>query len=656
VDCLRAKVKILGIALLLAASSSIALTLGRLRGAALVGLPLDVAVQVQLGEGEDAAALCFEAEVFHADTRQEASRVRVQTGALAPDRTLNVRVVSSVPVDEPVVSVQLRAGCASQTNRRYVLLADVPVSVVAASAAPLVPPVRLAPLPLAPGSADTKPAVKTQTVPSKPASKSVVVPPPQSKVLAPVKSQRPAGQARLKLDPLDLFSDRLASLDSFMNFEPPEDALLRTQQLLAMESKLKANQALAAKTEASLLDLRQRLEKAESEHVSAVWLYGLAALALAGLGGAFYLLYRQRPGKSEHGDWMSGSVDGSAFAPLDPVTQAATLSGVDYGELDFTLPPDAPEAIASGLGPHVPGISEVDVHLVDMSDSKFDTFMTTGAGGLEHFQPLAPMSSKATGQSKDVLLNFNTDAIQDIRQQAEFFVSLGQSDRAMSILKKKIDLGGHANPFVYLDLLGIHHSLNQKVDFETLRVEFNSVFRGVVPAFSMFRDEGNGLEFYPEALDRIAELWSTPEGLQLMESFIFQDSRHPQNCSFALAAFRDLLLLHGVAQSLALPQSSEDPPTPSMAPTRPASQRVSEFDLAEVPPTKAVAPLAAQATSVDLELDLDLDLSDAIPDSDSSKVNPDTALDFSFSLLMPEGQANSKAGNLIDFDLPTTPR
>ena len=77
------RAKIIGIALLCVALGSQALTLGRIRGAAVVGRPLDMVVPVQMDAGEDASSLCFDADVFHADTRQDASRVRVVVEPMA---------------------------------------------------------------------------------------------------------------------------------------------------------------------------------------------------------------------------------------------------------------------------------------------------------------------------------------------------------------------------------------------------------------------------------------------------------------------------------------------------------------------------------------------------------------------------------------------
>ena len=127
--------------LLLAAGQTAALTLGRVRGAAVVGQSLDVVVQIQLNPDEAATALCPEADVFHADSRQDPGRVRVTVEPTAQANTVNVRVISSSFIDEPMVTVYLRAGCAQKSSRRYVLLADFPsdasLPVVAPSASPL---------------------------------------------------------------------------------------------------------------------------------------------------------------------------------------------------------------------------------------------------------------------------------------------------------------------------------------------------------------------------------------------------------------------------------------------------------------------------------------------------------------------------------------
>lgn len=119
---------------------SIALTLGQPQGAAWVGRPLDVVIPVSLAEGERRDSLCAEAELLQGSTRVDDRRVTVSVGAGAAPGGVRLHVRSSVPVDEPVVQLTVRAGCEMNVSRQYVLLADMPADVGVVSAAEAVAP------------------------------------------------------------------------------------------------------------------------------------------------------------------------------------------------------------------------------------------------------------------------------------------------------------------------------------------------------------------------------------------------------------------------------------------------------------------------------------------------------------------------------------
>ena len=115
--------------LLCVSMCSVALTVGRSRGVALIGRTLDVSIPITLDSLGQVAELCPEADVFHGDSRVDASRV---TARVEPANGLNavVRVRSSLAVDEPVVTVYLRLGCNQKFTRRFVLLAEEPGELV----------------------------------------------------------------------------------------------------------------------------------------------------------------------------------------------------------------------------------------------------------------------------------------------------------------------------------------------------------------------------------------------------------------------------------------------------------------------------------------------------------------------------------------------
>ena len=201
------KSSLLGFTLLCLAAGSSALTLGRVRGAVMLGQPLEVSVPVQVDAEEGGSAQCFEADVFYGDVRLESSRVAVHADTPSQGSSLLVRVSAYPRVDEPVVTVYLRAGCSQKTARRYVLLADLvsemlsPVATMAAPATRVVPAPDLA---------------RTPAAPQEPVRAAVAVPPkslparaekPEPKVFAPHKSEqivRSRKPGRLKLAPLDL--------------------------------------------------------------------------------------------------------------------------------------------------------------------------------------------------------------------------------------------------------------------------------------------------------------------------------------------------------------------------------------------------------------------------------------------------------------------
>lgn len=634
--------KIIAVLLLGAAFNSGALTIGRMRGAAIVGQTLDVSIQAQLSADEQAGALCAEADVFHADTRQEPARVRVSVEG-SSGQTASIRVTSSAAVDEPVVTIYLKLGCNQKITRRFVMLADVPsepapaatqnLPTLAAPAATLpaagntsaaaqstelgsswaaaqaVPAVRAAPrqnaAPVAkraPAAAKPrtlavkKPVAKQAAKPTpKTPAKPVVVaqaappaPPPsprsEEKAAAPKDAASAAaakaavadktaaaqsGQSRLQLDPMVTLAERVTTLEASASSAsaasaPVAEASLDAKRVQTLEESVKTLVALASKNEASMLDLRNRLQKAESERVPMAWLYGLGGLLLACLGGLAYLVMRQnsRAASAERDDWWSASRVPVSVAP-DQAAVTPQPSG--RGELDDGMASEATGARSvrpvrqepiAGAAAHAlvqdAPESEMDVSLVEMSESNFDSLMRSGqAHGALRKAPLAPpVEPPATGvQPMEMTRSINSEQIFDIRQQADFFVSLGQTDQAVRILETRINESGESSPLLYLDLLAIFQSLGLKQDYHQFRDDFNLLFNSRVPEFSAYQSEGRPLEDYPRVLAHITALWPTAKAQMVIEASIFRDPLDDRSKPFDLAAFRDLLLLHAVLQS-----------------------------------------------------------------------------------------------------------
>ncbi len=108
---------------MLAAAGALAITLGPNTRSAVSGQPLDISVQMMFEPGDDQQDLCLEASVFYVDRQLDRSQVQVSLEKSPNAQQTLIRIRAAPPVEGPVVTVHLRAGCVQKTMRRYVVLA-----------------------------------------------------------------------------------------------------------------------------------------------------------------------------------------------------------------------------------------------------------------------------------------------------------------------------------------------------------------------------------------------------------------------------------------------------------------------------------------------------------------------------------------------------
>lgn len=433
----------------------------------------------------------------------------------------------------------------------------------------------------------------------------------------------------MRLDPLELLSERVATLESVSASAPAEVAdreARDAQRLDSLEASVKTLVALAARNEASLLDLRTRLERAQAERYNNPVVYLLLALLLASLLAIAYLLARsgRRAHQAPADNWWDGSAGGQAAARSGAIAAAAAPAmastpdrGPDSGLSAISEPSplaqdvavarsDMAEEAAPRTLPMTQGMAvrhdgaasaqtPVDVSLVEMSESTFDRLMQSGSAHSAvrkprndddpslSPQPAAPSGSQAGTRRRRI----DSDESIDIRQRAEFFVSLGQTDQAVQVLEARIAQDKTSCPQAYLDLLQLFHSLGLKADYQQLGAEFSQIFNVQVPEFSAFDDEGRDLEDYPGTVDRLIAVWERPPALDVLEHLLYRQDGETAHQPFDLAGFRDLLMLHAVAQAA----RAGDTPAPSVD-WAPSGLPPLDIDLSD--PVDAPAPAQAE--------------------------------------------------------------
>ena len=715
----KSKTVVVGIALLCTALGSTALTLSRVRGAVLVGQPLGVAIQVDYDPVEDSASFCFEADVFHADTKQDAGGVRVTFEAQPQSRSGTVRVTSSAIVNEPVVTVYLRAGCGQKTTRRYVLLADLQSEVEAPVPARVVP--ALAPVPAVPlvnPQQESVPAARGvspgRLVPPlvarpRPAGPAVgpatPVPRPAAPPAAPAKKAvKVAEVSRLKLETSELLAERDPALKASPQLpaapaasaptrkpaaelwhainSTPDERVAEWQRMQALDADIKALRALTLKNQESLNELTTRLQQSQERFPDWV-VYGMFGLLLASLGALAFMWRRRETEATGTAGWWQGSRTGSeTVLPSEGLAKSAE-EYLETRAVARTEPP--PEVRNSGL---------VDIDL-DLDEALFtasrpppqDHEATVKVNAAEVTQvmqrqpsgalqplapdsypvPLGPAGPATRGQRghdfglsmPGTLRAINTEELFDIRQQADFFISLGQYDQAIQVLENCVEESGESSPLVYLDLLKIFHTLGRKIDYQQYREDFNLLFNGRVPEFAMFNEEGHGLEAYVAVISRITELWPEPEVIDVIEACIFRDPGDDLSQSFDLEAYRELLMLHAIAVAISTGPAGVLNTNPGGLTRIPFKTYSSPA--VEAPATQPMAPLPELA--IDFDLSTPQTLSGETQSSAVTESAPVAAVEFpalhavgSVPPALPAPPAPiTESGNLIDFDLPDPP-
>ena len=278
-------------ALLLGATlSTSALTLGRIQGAAWIGQPLDLVIPVQFEQESSDGGLCPQVDIFDGDSRQDPGQVRASLEISGQGDAGKVHITSTVPVDEPVVTVYLRLGCNQKVARRFVLLAELKTNSAPPPVTPPVAPnltITAAPGPVATPAPTPVPGSSTEAPKAANGASQAEKTPVAKTHKAPV-----TGRPRLQLDVVDAAAKNAAKppaavapaasaaasaaapkASSQSTPEAPESA-----QVKALQSDLQRLLDQANTNQAAILAMRNRLEEAQSAQMPLIVLYVLLAL------------------------------------------------------------------------------------------------------------------------------------------------------------------------------------------------------------------------------------------------------------------------------------------------------------------------------------------------------------------------------------------
>lgn len=535
--------------MVVAAGGAAALSLGNPQGTVVLGRPLDLVFDVRT-DGTDVSDACVTAKVTAGDDPISQSQISVTPLPNAAGRSASVRLRSSQPINEPVIDVRLSAGCSGSVVRTYTVLAYPAEALSASQASAERTSAAAAPLvlrsTLTPDAAGARDGVRTRSG-AVPADQ--VVTQRSSRVeraVKPAVARKPElepGRPRLVMEPLSDWlqapsvlraSTEMAALPESTSPSLREEAAARWRALnmqsedLLQEDARRAAQdkaqseklAAAERDKEAALAVQQELQERAAARFPANLVYALLALlvALAALLAWVWTRRQGLPSDSEQ-SWTHGPAKAAtSVAPAGVVRHVA-----DEHDVTTRPQPAEPEMLPSGMMPLEFGTS---------ADAP---------------EPASAASSLQAAAPAPVTAVLNPEDLFDLQQQAEFFVSVGEHDQAIEVMKKHIEANQSASPSAYLELLRLYRSLSRIEQFNELRAQFHRYFNAQVPEFAAFARPGRTLFGYPDVLARIEALWCDPSVVPMLQELLFRGQGQDQR--FDLPAYDDLLLLHAVART-----------------------------------------------------------------------------------------------------------
>ena len=570
---------LLGSVIALASANCFGLSLGLPNGQAIVGQSLNVSVPVVLTEAEAASDLCPKAHVSFAETPVGSHSIRVTTSVSSGTGSAVVQIHSLVVLNEPYVLLDVQVGCRNSVARQYVLLAEMPTTAfkpaIPAEAlqgvAPGATPVRNGYVPLPPHSPPSAATSGSPLKPTKSAPQSArpVVPGASPPTTARVSAASAVKAApRLQLDPVDL-SEAVANwvpalkispsvvpvseeagpdlqqqrhalrmVWSSLNapFEPVSDAGNRLKEA---EIRTKQFQNELGQTRQQVASLKSQLVHTEDAPLVNPLVLILGGVSLFSMIGLVLVVLRSRQLLADQRKWWTSKASGGPLTDSldEPVLRRA----------------DAPPSNTSKWMPR-PASLDVELNSLFRADQSVD--QTRAPHTPSSLQPDTSSPSEFMPSTlADANRSLATEELFDLQQQVEFFISLGQTEQAVNVLTAHLADGQQPSPLAYLDLLKLYHQLNQKEAYDALREKFNHHFNGSAPIFEKYAVSRRGLERYTKAITRLQALWPRKEVLNLIETALFSHTAETGELSengavFDLEAYRDLLLLYGIAREI----------------------------------------------------------------------------------------------------------
>lgn len=332
------------------------------------------------------------------------------------------------------------------------------------------------------------------------------------------------------------------------------------RQITALRSQLAGAKRQRAADQATIEELNKTTAPLK-------WLFLVGMLLLASVLIAAWLAWRLRTTKKQAGSaWdlalaspanaASSAAPEAVVRPLVEPTISKTVS-TDFGHHPAPAQPQAGAArelnepflsLGDRTGPGAAQVEKAD--RMSMSAHVLPTVAPAIAA-------LGVPSAASLADQRDALHFFpskvehlKVEEISDVMQEAEFWMSLNDPQRAIEILEPyaKIELPDSPIPWLYL--LDLYRGTDQRMKYTALHDKASRVFNARIPLWDEDGDlsDGRTLEDFPHVVEQICTLWETSEIFAYLESLIF-DQREGIREGFDLFVYQEIMLLLTMVRS-----------------------------------------------------------------------------------------------------------
>ncbi len=152
------------------------------------------------------------------------------------------------------------------------------------------------------------------------------------------------------------------------------------------------------------------------------------------------------------------------------------------------------------------------------------------------------------------------EEISDVTQEAEFWMSVNDPERAIEILEPQADVDQPDSPVPWLYLLDLYRVVSHKEKYDQLRDRFVVFFNANIPEFEVDPSTlpSRTLDDFEHLMKKICTLWNSNEAIPFLQSLLVDD-RDGKRMGFELPVYRDILLLISIANELERNRTLDEP-------------------------------------------------------------------------------------------------